>query len=560
MVNPGFLIYLNRKFNLFSGNERSVLVKKNIYFSFLIKGFSISISLLLVPLTLNYLSVYEFGVWLTLSSIFTWINYFDIGLGNGLRNRLAESMARQDEKLGQIYVSTTFFILSLIVTVVFLIFLAFQPYLNWAEILNADPEKVADLNRVIILSFAFFCLNFLFKIVGIIYAAAQKPAFNDLIALLGSLLSLIVIFILTKTTEGTLMNVAIVFSAAPTVILLVAYPITFYGYFKNFRPKFRAIKPNYAKDLNRVIILSFAFFCLNFLFKIVGIIYAAAQKPAFNDLIALLGSLLSLIVIFILTKTTEGTLMNVAIVFSAAPTVILLVAYPITFYGYFKNFRPKFRAIKPNYAKDLMNLGAQFFILQISGLLIFGTSNIIISRILGPEQVAPYNIAFKYFSIATMVFNIIIAPMWSASTDAFAKGDLLWIKKYMNGMQKVSILSTVGVLILILGSNIAYRFWIGTTIIIPFKLSFWMGLYTIIILWSTCFSTFLFGIGKLRIQLINTVIASCFFIPLALWLSKSLGITGIVIALCITNLSGAILNPVQYKKIVSGNASGIWNK
>lgn len=456
MGTPGFLIYLNHKFNLFSGDERSILVKKNIYFSFLIKGFSISISLLLVPLTLNYLSVYEFGVWLTLSSIFTWINYFDIGLGNGLRNRLAESMAKHDKKLGQIYVSTTFFILSLIVTVVFLIFLAFQPYLNWAEILNADPEKVANLNKVIVLSFAFFCLNFLFKIIGIIYAAAQKPAFNDLITFLGSLLSLIIIFILTKTTEGTLMNVAVVFSAAPTVILLVAYPITFFGYFKDFRPKISAIKPYYAKDL--------------------------------------------------------------------------------------------------------MNLGFQFFVLQISGLLIFGTSNIIISRILGPEQVAPYNIAFKYFSIATMVFNIIIAPMWSASTDAFAKGDLLWIKKYMQGMLKVSILSTIGVVVLILTSNIAYHLWIGTAVIIPFKLSIWMGIYTIVVLWSTCFSTFLFGIGKLRIQLINTVIASCLFIPLALWLSKSLGITGIVIALCITNLSGAILNPLQYKKIISGKASGIWDK
>ena len=456
MGTPGFLIYFSHKLNLFSGDERSVLVKKNIYFSFLIKGFSISISLLLVPLTLNYLSVYEFGVWLTLSSIFTWINYFDIGLGNGLRNRLAESMAKHDKKLGQIYVSTTFFILSLIVSVVFLIFLAFQPYLNWAEILNADPEKVANLNKIIVISFAFFCLNFLFKIIGIIYAAAQKPAFNDLITFLGSLLSLIIIFILTKTTEGTLMNVAVVFSAAPTVILLVAFPITFYGYFKDFRPKIRAIKPYYAKDL--------------------------------------------------------------------------------------------------------MNLGVQFFILQISGLLIFGTSNIIISRILGPEQVAPYNIAFKYFSIATMVFNIIIAPMWSASTDAFAKGDLLWIKKYMQGMLKVSIISTIGVLALILTSNIAYHLWIGAAVIIPFKLSIWMGLYTIIVLWSTCFSTFLFGIGKLRIQLINTVIASCLFIPLALWLSKSLGITGIVIALCITNLSGAILNPVQYKKIISGKASGIWDK
>jgi len=456
MGTPGFFAYINNRFNLFSGDERSVLVKKNIYFSFLIKGFSISISLLLVPLTLHYLSVYEFGVWLTLSSIFTWINYFDIGLGNGLRNRLAESMAEQDKKLGQIYVSTTFFILSLIVSVVFLIFLVLQPYLNWAEILNADPAKVADLNKVIILSFAFFCLNFLFKIIGIVYAAAQKPAFNDLITLLGSLLSLIIIFILTKTTEGTLMNVALAFSAAPTIILLMAYPITFYGYFKDFKPRIKAIKPYYAKDL--------------------------------------------------------------------------------------------------------MNLGVQFFVLQISGLVIFGTSNIIISRVLGPEQVAPYNIAFKYFSIATMVFNIIIAPMWSASTDAFAKGDLLWIKKYMNGMLRVSIVSSVGVIVLILTSGIAYRLWVGTAVIIPFRLSFWMGIYTIVVLWSTCFSTFLFGIGKLKIQLINTVIVSCLFIPLALWLSKSMGITGIVIALCITNLSGAILNPVQYQKIISGKAAGLWNK
>jgi len=455
MVIPGFFVYLSRKFDPFANDERTSLVKRNIYFSILIKGLSISISLLLVPLTLNYLTVYEFGVWLTLSSIFTWINYFDIGLGNGLRNRLTESIAAGDKKLGQIYISTTFFILSSIITIVFLLFIALQPYLNWAEILNVDPLKVTDLNRVIILSFAFFCINFLFKIIGIVYSAAQKPAITDLITLLGSFLSLIFIFILTKTTDGTLMNVALVFSAAPTLILFVAYPITFYGRFRDFKPKISAVKPYYAKDL--------------------------------------------------------------------------------------------------------MNLGMQFFILQISSLIIFGTSNIIISRILGPEEVAPYNIAFKYFSIATMVFNIIITPMWSASTDAFAKDDLLWIKKSMKVMLKVSILSSVGVAILILSANTAYRLWIGTTIIVPFKLTFWMGIYTIVVLWSTCFSTFLFGIGKLRVQLINTVIASLLFIPLAIWLSKTLGISGIAIALCLTNLSGAAINPIQYNKIISGKASGIWN-
>lgn len=455
MVNNRLLLFLKKKTDLFSGDERSTLVKKNIVLSFLVKGFSILISLLLVPLTLNYLTAYEFGIWLTLSSIFTWINYFDIGLGNGLRNRLTVSMAKGDNKLGQIYISTSFFILSSVITFVFLLFLAVQPFLDWSKILNVRSSEVADLNKVIILSFAFFCINFLFKIIGIIYAAAQKPAINDLITLLGSLLSLIIIFILTKTSDGVLLYVALAFSAAPTIVLFVAYPVTFYGYFKEFKPRISAIKLKYAGDL--------------------------------------------------------------------------------------------------------MNLGVQFFILQISGLIIFGTSNIIISRILGPEEVAPYNIAFRYFGIATMIFSIILAPMWSASTDAFAKGDLNWIKRSMQKMVKVSLFSTMGVLVLILASDLAYHLWIGSVVIIPLKLTLWMGLYTIIALWSTCFSTFLFGIGKLRVQIINIVIVSLIFIPLALGLTKMMGISGIVIALCLTNLSGAVLNPIQYYKIISGKASGIWN-
>jgi len=207
-----------------------------------------------------------------------------------------------------------------------------------------------------------------------------------------------------------------------------------------------------------------------------------------------------------------------------------------------------------------MNLGVQFFVLQISALVIFGTSNIIISHVLGPEAVTPYNIAFKYFGIATMILNIILAPMWSASTDAFAKRDLSWIKRSMRSMIKLSIIGSAGVLVLILSAEAAYRLWIGSVVSIPFKLTVWMGLYTIILLWSTCFSTFLFGIGKLKVQLINTVAASILFIPLAIWLCKLMGITGIVIALCLTNLSGVILNPVQFHKIISGKAKGVWNK
>src|SRR5690606_30861030 len=96
------------------GHERSVRAKKNILSSLLIKGASIAISFITLPITLNYVDSSTYGVWLTMSSIVGWIVFFDIGLTQGLRNRFAEAKAIGDEKLARIYVSTTYAILGII--------------------------------------------------------------------------------------------------------------------------------------------------------------------------------------------------------------------------------------------------------------------------------------------------------------------------------------------------------------------------------------------------------------------------------------------------------------
>ena len=71
------------------GSGRSVVVKKNIVGSLFVKGCSIVISLLIVPLTLGYVSSDLYGIWLTLSSIMMWLNFFDIGFTLGIKNKLA---------------------------------------------------------------------------------------------------------------------------------------------------------------------------------------------------------------------------------------------------------------------------------------------------------------------------------------------------------------------------------------------------------------------------------------------------------------------------------------
>ena len=89
-------------------NQRTLLILKNIVASAVVKGWSALVVLLMVPLTLKMLGAYSNGVWLTISGILIWIDFMDIGLGNGLRNKLAAYLAHDEVQCARSLVSSTF--------------------------------------------------------------------------------------------------------------------------------------------------------------------------------------------------------------------------------------------------------------------------------------------------------------------------------------------------------------------------------------------------------------------------------------------------------------------
>ena len=440
----------------FQGDNRTVKAKKNIVASMVLKGLDAVVYLLLVPVTLGYLNPYEYGIWLTLNSILMWINSFDIGLGNGLRNKLTIAMAKDDKEQGRSYVSTTFLMLVILMLVMIGLGTIAAPFVNWYGVLNTTADKVPHLGQIVYVTFIIFCLNFIFKFIGNVYQAMQLPVVNNLMTTVGHTLSLAVIFVLTKTTTGSLFAVAMIYSISPLIIYLIAYPVTF------------------------------------------------------------------------------------------------LKIYPY--------LRPSVHCFKWHYLKDLFGIGIQFFLIQLSGILLFAFANLLISHMFGPENVTPYNIAYRYFSLVPVGMSLILAPMWSAATDAYAKGDMVWVERTMSGINRILLLMTGGLILMVLCSGFIYRIWIGTEVKIPFALSCFMAIYVWIIVCSLSYSHFLNGLSKLRIQTINTVLVAILFLPLCYLLGKYWGIMGIVSGMCLLNLSGLILNRIQFYKVVSGKATGIWNK
>ena len=440
------------------GHERSIKIKKNIVGNILIKVSSTVLSLVLIPLTITYVNPTKYGIWLTLSSVIAWISLFDIGLGGGLRNRLTQAISEGDTKLARIYVSTTYGVISGIIVVLMLLFSFLMPLLNWSDILNAPKDMTHELTVVAAIVFYSVSLQFVFKLITTVLSAYQQTSKASMLNFLGSLTGFITIFILTRTTHGSLTYLALALSLPPLIIFVIS----------NF-----------------------------------------------------------------------------------------------WFFGFkFKEIRPSLSHFNLKYLPNLANLGLQFFFIQIAGIVIFSTTNILISHLYGPKEVTPYNIANRLFNSCSMIFLIILTPFPPAFTDAYFRQDITWIKNSVRYLMKFWLFIAVMTILVFFASPLIYHLWIGNRVQIPITLSLVVEVYAILLSWNGIFTSFLNGVGKIRLQLYAGFIEAASFFPLAYFLSEfcKLGIQGIIIASIIPLISGSIWTYIQYTKILNNRATGIWRK
>lgn len=219
-----------------SVGSRDKTVGANIVFSGILKAIGLVASLLVVPVTLHYLDAERYGIWLTLSSILFWFTFSDVGLGNGMRNYLTESISKGDFERGRSYLSTTLFLLSGIAILLGLLSWGVVSFVDMSRLFNTSVMSGEELRIVTLTAIFFTLMNFVVRNIGYLFVALQRYALYDLLSISGSVLSLIVVYVLTKTTDSNLLYVVAAFTAMPVVVYLLAcFPI--------FR-RYRSLRPN----------------------------------------------------------------------------------------------------------------------------------------------------------------------------------------------------------------------------------------------------------------------------------------------------------------------------
>ena len=238
-------------------DARTLLLRKNIIANFLLKACSGIITLMLVPLTLACLGEYSNGVWLTISSALLLVDNLDIGLGNGLRNKLTELVASEKWNEAKVAVSSTFVLLIAIILPVMTLLIIVIDTSDMYSILNIQQKSLPGLDKVLVVCVVLFCSTFIMKFIGNIYLGMQLPAVSNFLATGGHPLILLGTYFMYANGVHSLMWIAVLNMSVPLLMYALAYPYTFYVKYTYMRPSILSFSWTMARGLFSTGILFF---------------------------------------------------------------------------------------------------------------------------------------------------------------------------------------------------------------------------------------------------------------------------------------------------------------
>lgn len=380
----------------------------------LIRPLSILINLFYTPLLLHYLGDEKYGLWATVMSVLSWVNFCDIGIGNGMRNMVTQELLQNKNREVRKTVSTAYVTMGVVSFALMLMLGLISLLIDWKKLFNTT----INVRGIMLISFFFLALNFVLGLGKSILYALQESEKVAMIGLCSSLLQLSGLLFLRRWSAGNLWLVAVLFGLSTSVV------------------------------------------CFG------------------ND---------------------------------------MLLAYKK------ECFSPRLRFFDRSRVRTLVDTGILFLILQMGGIVMSSTDNVLISRYYGPEAVTPYSSVVRFFSAINSLYIAMIVPVWSRTTKAVTNGDYSWIRNLVKRLHQVLLVMAVGELALVLIYPQISRIWLRKELNYPPFLILTASVCSILELVTMTCANILNGMNLLKFQAVTAVFQSIANIPLSIFLAKNCG-------------------------------------
>jgi len=390
------------------------------------RGIGAVVSLVTVPLTLGYLGVERYGMWMTISSLIAFLAFTDLGIGNGLLTAIASATGRNDRAAEARYSASATWMLVAVGIVVLVGFVLLSTVVSWAELFNVtDPVARAEAAPAMLAFGACF--------------AAGLP--------------------LSAVTQLR------------------------YGY-----------QEGYANS---------------------GYVAAGSVLGLGSVLLAISLQLgLPFLVLALMGAPLLASLMNAAVLFGRRRPWLL----------------PRLSAVHLPTAISLLRSGGQFLVLQLAVAAAFYSDSLIAARVIGPQAVAEYSVATKLFLVPTVLAAAAVGPLWPAYGEAYARGDVPWLRRTLRRSLTLVLAITVPLSLLVaVAAESILEVWIGGAVKAPMLLVAGIATWTVLSAVGTSLAMLLNGLHILRFQIATAVAMSALNVTLSIALASRIGVAGVIL-------------------------------
>lgn len=243
---------MKEKLRALIGDKDTKNVIWNMIMSFGIKGGSMFIALFTTSAYITYFSNDAvLGVWFTILSILAWMLNFDMGIGNGVRNKLVKTFGDGNIEESKRYISSAYITLSAVGIVLLVVGSIAVRFLPWNKILGISNTIIdyKTLITAIRIVFASILIQFVLRLITSITYALQRSFVSSLLNLCTNVILLLYVTAANYSgRNGSIVAMATVYMIAVNLPLVIATLIIFATKLKSMIPNVDFFSMRHAKD------------------------------------------------------------------------------------------------------------------------------------------------------------------------------------------------------------------------------------------------------------------------------------------------------------------------
>lgn len=304
----------------------------------------------------------------------------------------------------------------------------------------------------------------------------------------------------------------------------------------NWGKLFKLNDPSMAHDAGLCAAISFAYFLLTLPLGLANKVMGGYQRVPVANMFAMLSSVLGLVAVIFVVRT-HGTVVELMAAFCAALLCGMVLLNLWMAFVHKPRIRPDPRNARADAVHEILSHGMLFFALQMAGVIVFNSDNVIIAHFLGSDQVTPYAVTWRLISYTSVLQSLLVPALWPAFSEAYFRQEMSWIRSaYRHTMRATLLITTAAAVALGFAGRWLIRVWAGSAAVPHTALLWAMCFWAVLLSITVNQAALLAATQRLKLQAACGVVAAILNLVLSIILVQRIGAIGVLLATIVSYL------------------------